>query len=145
MKSHQQCIDTCDSLLRGELSAVETYEQAIEKFQSDPELLTLELFRDEHRSSAEILRQHLIQMEAEPSNSSGAWGTFAKAVEGTATLLGKSPALAVLEEGEKHGIDEYRDALENDHVMEEIKGKIRQQLLPSLERHLNALAELRHA
>jgi len=84
-------------------------------------------------------------MEAEPSNSSGAWGTFAKAVEGTATLLGKSPALAVLEEGEKHGIDEYRDALENDHVMEEIKGKIRQQLLPSLERHLNALAELRHA
>lgn len=145
MSSHQECIDTCNSLLRGELSAVETYNQAIAKFHDASERRALELLRADHESSARILRQRLLEMNAEPATSSGAWGAFAKAVEGTATLLGKSPALAALEEGEKHGIDEYRDALENEDVMESIKANIRQDLLPSLERHLNTLAGLRAA
>lgn len=143
MSSHQECIDTCNSLLRGELSAIETYGQAIEKFRDATEQRTLEILRAEHVSSAQVLRHHLKEMGAQPSTSSGAWGTFAKAVEGTATMLGKSPALAALEEGEKHGIDEYRDALENEDVMEEIKDKIRQNLIPSLETHLKTLASLR--
>lgn len=145
MKSDQECIETCNSLLRGEISAIETYGQAIEKFKDSPERTTLQQLRAEHVENAQVLRKHLKEMNAAPDTSSGPWGTFVKAVEGTATVLGKSPALAALEEGEKHGIDEYREALENDAVMTEIKDEIRMKLLPSLENHLQTLAALRAA
>ena len=84
-------------------------------------------------------------MGGEPSDGSGAWGGFVQAMEGAAMLLGESPALALLERGEQHGIDEYKEALANDDVMEEIKQVIRGQLLPSCAEHLATLARLRKA
>jgi hypothetical protein len=51
--------------------------------------------------------------------------------------------LAVLEEGEEHGISEYEEALRNPDVMEEIKSVIRQHLLPPLSQHVSALERLR--
>ena len=145
MSDQDQCIDVCNSLLRGELSAVETYEQAIEKFSGGPEAAALQKIRAEHAESAAILRGHLHEMGAAPSDSSGAWGSFATAVEGTAKMLGESPALAALEQGEEHGISEYRDALDDGDVMEEIKSQIRSKLLPALESHLTTLKGLRTA
>jgi hypothetical protein len=42
------CIDVCNRLLRGERSAVETYDKAIEKYGSEPAAATLRRIRDEH-------------------------------------------------------------------------------------------------
>ena len=64
-------------------------------------------------------------------------------MEGAAKLLGESPALAVLEEGEEHGINEYDEALRNPEVMEEIKTVIRRDLQPPLSKHVSALERLR--
>lgn len=138
-----ECIEVCNSLLRGELSAVETYDQAIDKFREEPERRALEGIRADHERSAGKLRQHLIDMGAQPATGSGAWGSFAQAVEGTAKALGQSPALAALEQGENHGIDEYEEALRNPNVMDEIKTVIRQDLLPALSGHVAALDRLR--
>lgn len=143
MNATAECIEVCNSLLRGELSAIETYEQAIEKFQEEPDRGTLQEVRDEHERSALRLREHVIEMGAEPATGSGAWGSFAQAVEGTAKLLGESPALAALEAGENHGIDEYEEALRNANVMEEIKTVIRGDLLPALSEHVATLGRLR--
>src|SRR5688572_26845251 len=90
MKNQQECIDVCNSLLRGELSAVETYEQALEKFEGQGHSEILAALQSDHRSNAEILRSHLLDMGAEPADSSGAWGGFAQAVEGSAKLFGES-------------------------------------------------------
>ncbi|RYD65413.1 MAG: DUF2383 domain-containing protein [Verrucomicrobiaceae bacterium] len=143
MNATHECIDVCNSLLRGELSAIETYEQALEKFENDAERSALRAIQNDHQNSAARLREHLVDMEAEPATESGAWGTFAKAVEGTAKMLGESPALAALKQGEEHGIDEYEEALRNEGVMDEIKTVIRQQLLPPLSEHVAALDRLR--
>jgi rubrerythrin len=143
MNATDECIDVCNSLLRGELSAIETYNQALEKFEAEVERSALQAIRSDHEASASSLREHIIDMGAEPSTDSGAWGTFAQAVEGTAKLLGESPALAALQQGEEHGIDEYEEALRNSDVMEEIKGVIRQELLPRLSEHVAALDRLR--
>lgn len=143
MNATAECIEVCNSLLRGELSAIETYEQAIGKFQEEPDRGTLQEVRDEHERSAQRLREHLIDMGAAPATDSGAWGSFAQAVEGTAKLLGESPALAALEAGENHGIDEYEEALRNPNVMEEIKTVIRGDLLPALSDHVATLGRLR--
>ena len=143
MNATDECIDVCNSLLRGELSAIETYTQAIEKFETEVERSALQGIRSDHETSASRLREHLADMGAEASTDSGAWGSFAQAVEGTAKLLGESPALAALQEGEEHGIDEYEEALRNNQVMEAIKIVIRQYLLPPLSAHIDVLDRLR--
>jgi len=143
MNATQECIDVCNSLLKGELSAVETYGQALEKFSSEVECSALRTIQNDHQNSVARLRDHLVDMGAEPAAGSGAWGTFAKAVEGTAKMLGESPALAALQQGEEHGIDEYEEALRNPDVMDEIKTVIRQELLPQLSEHIAALDRLR--
>ena len=144
MSESQQCIDTCNSLLRGELSAVETYDQAIEKFEGDPSRSELLNIRNEHKESVTMLRQHLAEMGARPAESSGAWGSFAQAVEGAAKVLGESTALDVLEQGEEHGANEYREALEDSGVMESIKQQIRSTLLPRQESHIATLKAIRN-
>jgi bacterioferritin (cytochrome b1) len=141
----QSCIDSCNKLLRGELSAVETYTQAIEKFSGSRESEVLAGLRSEHQHSVAELSKHVSAMGGTPDSDSGPWGTFAVAVEGTATMLGESAALTALIEGEKHGINEYNDALADPEVMEEAKDSIRDSLLPRLFDHVAVLEGLRAA
>jgi uncharacterized protein (TIGR02284 family) len=145
MNAIEECIEACNKLLRGELSAVESYTQAIKKFETEGERTALQGIRSGHEKAAASLRSHIQDMGGRPSESSGAWGGFVQALEGAALVLGESPALAVLEKGEQHGIDEYREALADEDVMEEIKQVIRGQLLPSCAHHLVTLGRLRKA
>jgi len=133
------CIDVCNSLLRGEISAIETYAQAIDKFQGASELPILEKIRDEHVQSANRLRENVKAMGGEADQKSGAWGLFAKAVQGAAILMGENSAQKALLEGEEHGLKEYQEALDNEHVMPECKSMIRNELLPKIEQHIATL------
>lgn len=93
MSNNESNIKVLNSLLRGEISAVETYNQAIEKFTGEQESVVLQRLKTEHVESAAILREQVTQAGGTPDTSSGAWGAFAKGVEGTAKLLGESTAL----------------------------------------------------
>ena len=141
MKTTDTVSETCNALLRGELSAVETYTQAIEKFAEEPGDRPLQRIRADHEASAALLSEIICQCGDEPATSSGPWGSFANAVEGVATLFGESPALLALQHGEVHGITEYEEALEDDELDESVKDLIRRKLLPSLRQHL---VELEH-
>ena len=138
-----QTIDTCSELLRGELAAVETYTQAIEKFGTTAPDDLLQRIRSDHEESVAQLRRLVAEGGVEPPRGSGLWGGFAKAVEATAKLIGKSPALKVLQEGEEYGIAEYRNALEDRGISEDAKEVIRHDLLPRLTDHLVELQRLR--
>lgn len=128
--------ETCNALLRGELSAIETYTQAIEKFTDSNGDFPLERIRADHEASAVSLREIIGDCGDEPATSSGPWGTFATAAEGVAKLFGESPALMMLQHGEIHGISEYEEALEDDELDESVKDLIRRELLPALRDHL---------
>lgn len=136
MKSNDTNTSTCNALLRGELSAIETYTQAIEKYSDHSADCILEQIRDDHETSAEALRDLIDESGDEPVTSSGPWGTFATAVEGVASLFGESPALVILQHGEVHGINEYEKALKDDDLDESVKWLIRDELLPALRDHL---------
>src|SRR5215203_636813 len=108
--------NTLNSLLRGEMSAIETYRQAIEKLGGDPHdpwIEQLRALQRDHRDAADALWHHVEQHGGKPSSDSGPWGAFAKAVEGTAKLLGNTAALKALKEGEEHGLKDYQAALED--------------------------------
>ncbi len=137
------CIGISNSLLRGELSAVETYTQALGKFRGKPEQEILESIRADHRDSVQRLHLQIDDLGVQPDNRSGLWGHFARTVEGVAGIFGSSASLRALEAGELSGIDDYHCALTDPDVTDEIKAEIRTVLLPRLERHLDLLRRSR--
>src|SRR5262245_11761794 len=103
-----KAVKNLNSMLRGELAATETYQQAIEKAGSDPRAPRLRAIHDEHRDLANEFRRHIHAHGGTPAQGSGAWGTFAKAVTGTAKIFGSTTALKALKEGEEQGINSYQ-------------------------------------
>jgi uncharacterized protein (TIGR02284 family) len=101
-------IQQLNSFLRGECSAVETYDQVIDRAKDPMLLQVLRENRESHTRRKELLRQKIRTLGGNPSESSGAWGTLVKAIEGGAKMFGTSSAVAVLEEGEDHGLEDYR-------------------------------------
>jgi hypothetical protein len=142
----QECIDVCNSLLRGEISAVEAYNEAIHRFPKEREaIVVLEGIRREHVDSINLLRHNVESMGGEPARESGAWGGFVKTVESAANLFGTNSALQMLIQGEEHGRNEYEEALANENVMTTCKGLIRDQLLPTVIKHIALLKRLQKA
>jgi hypothetical protein len=102
-------IDQLNSFLRGELSAVESYRMALDKLDKTSTART-ELLANlaSHEERVAALRDAIRAAGGEPSPGSGAWGAFVKVVESTANVLGDKVAIAALEEGEDHGLRDYR-------------------------------------
>src|SRR5687767_6543455 len=89
-------IDQLNSFLRGELSAVATYQQAIDKF-TDPDMVTqLRGCLASHYERTRLLSEAVRRLGGVPSESSGLWGAFAKLVEGGAKIFGERAAIAAL-------------------------------------------------
>jgi hypothetical protein len=104
-------VDELNKCLRSELSAIETYEQALEKnraqYGQDEKYVRLSQILGEHRNAATQLRIIIEQQGATPSTDSGAWGAWSKTVMGAAKLFGDKAALKALKEGEESGLKEY--------------------------------------
>lgn len=139
---NEECIKTCNSLLRGELSAIETYAKAIEKYPSTVVTPELTRIQSEHRRSATRLEQNVSEMGGSPETGSGAWGVFASAVQSAANLFGTESAIESLQRGEEHGKKNYEDALNSEDVMPACKDMIRTELLPRVCSHVEVLERL---
>jgi uncharacterized protein (TIGR02284 family) len=145
--NHSDVSDTSalNSLLRGEMSARETYDQAIEKLRDAkrPDLVnTLTRIRTDHAKAVDTLRLHVTTHGGTPSEGSGAWGTFANAVEGAAKMLGPQTALAALKQGEQQGLNDYERTMQSEDVAADCKTLIRSELMPQTQEHIGALDRL---
>ena len=132
-----------NKFLKNELSAVETYDQCIEKI-SDPQIAQgLTTLKSSHAERARLLTQRIHELGGDPADSSGAWGGLTKLLEGGAKIFGESSALAMLEEGEDKGRDDYQEQL--GELSPESQAFIRKSILTEqLHTHdqLNALKKL---
>lgn len=134
-------VDTLNSFLRGEISAVETYRQALGHV-SDTRLRgALEDCQHDHEHRVEELRERILKLGGEPVKSSGLWGTFAKLVQGGADLLGEKAAIQALEEGEDHGLHDYQRDVEQVHG--EARRLVKMELLPAQKRTHERLSRLK--
>lgn len=106
--TQEQTVDVLNSFLRGEISAVETYRQAIEKVEQPNVKVQLQDCMQSHAQRVTILSDQIRTLGGAPSTSSGIWGTFAKVIEGGAKTFGERAAVAALEEGEDHGRNDYK-------------------------------------
>jgi uncharacterized protein (TIGR02284 family) len=133
---------TLRELVRGEISAVETYEQALSKVDGEAGHTELGHLHDDHRYAADQLSEHLRRHGGEAPDGSGAWGAWAKVVEGTAKIFGETAALKALKEGEEHGIKQYEDALDDGDLPPDCRELIESDLLPKLKAHVPVLDRL---
>jgi len=134
--------DTLNSLLRGEMAAVETYTQAMGKFDDLTVIADLQKIRDEHSRAVRVLRDHVVEFGGHPAESTGPWGAFTAAVTTSAKAIGPATVLAALRQGEEYGISEYETALENEHIHPECQRAIRTDLLSACRRHIDELNRL---
>jgi uncharacterized protein (TIGR02284 family) len=145
MHSTDHTHDTLNSLLRGELAAAETYQQALAKVGSGQGADDLRRIHKEHVEAANTLRKHVHGEGGEPDQGSGAWGAFAKAVESMAKLFGNTAAMKALKTGEEKGISDYESALKDNKLPSECQGLIRSTLLPQTRAHIPVLDRLMEA
>jgi demethoxyubiquinone hydroxylase (CLK1/Coq7/Cat5 family) len=137
-----QNVEQLNSFLRGELSAVETYRIALKQIDRDSRVRSqLEACQQSHQRRVERLRAEIEGFGGEPADSSGAWGAFARTVEGGAALLGDKAAIAALEEGEDHGLKDYRTELRT--LTPDLQGLVANLLLPLQEETHRTLSKLK--
>lgn len=140
-----QNVKTLDKLLKDELSATETYQQALDKFREDAGLGESEYLMpmfEAHKEAASSLQAQIRELGGTPSEGSGAWGSWAKIVQGGANLLGREAALKVLQEGEKSGAEDYQEALKDSKLSAEVRALIEKKQLPAQQAHIRTLARL---
>lgn len=136
-------VDALNELLRGEFSAVETYRQAIDKLGSSATRGQLEDCRRSHEQRISKLRDQVTRLGGEPAQGSGAWGAFARLIEGGAKAFGERAAVGALEEGEDHGLKLYREDL--DKLDASSRQLVETDLLPAQERTHRTMSTLKHA
>jgi uncharacterized protein (TIGR02284 family) len=146
MSDTGEAVRQLNSLLRGEISAAETYRMAIDKVVDGNNVSgvanagLLREIQEEHGRAAQGLRDRIRELGGEASDSSGAWGAWAKTVQGTMNLFGDASALKSLKEGEEHGLKDYQEAV--DDVDATTAQLISNQLIPAQQRHINLLDQL---
>lgn len=139
----EQSVDVLNSFLRGEISAVETYRQALEKV-TEPQVRTpLQDCLQSHTQRVTLLTEQVRTLGGSPATGSGVWGAFAKAVEGGAKAFGDKAAVAALEEGEDHGRNDYhRDLDKLDAASRQV---IQARVVPEQQRTHDTMSALKKA
>ena len=136
-----QDIKKLNSLLRGEFAAVETYGQCIEKMKDSATVAELRALQSSHQLRVNELQQQIIALGGQPEQGSGAWGAFAKLVEGGAKIFGESAAISALEEGEDKGKRDYADL---DDLSPTVRSFVQRVLVPEQRRTHDALSQIEH-
>jgi uncharacterized protein (TIGR02284 family) len=132
-------VERLNSLLRGEISAAETYRIAVAKVEGEhpTEVASLREIARVHGEHAQKIREEIRRLGGKADDSSGAWGTWAKTVEGVSSLFGDDSALKALKEGEEHGLKEYQDAAEDADASQ--RHLILETMIPAQQRHIDIL------
>ena len=129
-----------DELIRGELAAVKSFDAVINRIKDESEKLKLSDLRRDHVKAVETLKKFAGgDYKGASVDSSGPWGTFSSAFAGGASFFGDKAAIRALKVGEEHGLQEYKEALEDQGLTADLKRVIQSELLPQQESHLSII------
>ncbi len=142
LTSNEVAIEKLNEALRGERAAVETYIQALEKLGADPKGDEIRRIRSEHMEAVQELKDEVIRLGGKPDRTSGAWGTWAETIVGTAKLFGQGATIRALREGEEHGEELFKDIATHDHVGSMVRDLMRSKYIPRQQRHIHSLSAI---
>ncbi len=143
MERQTECVSALNDILRGEISAVETYRQALDKIQDLGHREALERCEHTHEKHVAVLRDRIANLGGAPATGGGAWGAYAKLIQGGAKLFGGDrAAISALEEGEDHVLKTVREHLGELDL--ESRRLIEEELLPEQEDTHAVMSTLKH-
>ena len=133
-------VRTLNWLLRSEITAADSYLQAIPRVDGSP-AVNVEALRKiarEHGQAVQQLRAEIERVGGQPAETSGGWLTITKnvQVQGGAQVFVEAATLADLKEGEARGLSDYRAALRR--VNGSTAALIRESLIPAQVEHIDA-------
>jgi hypothetical protein len=137
--SINDAIALLNALLRGELSAIDSYDRAAAAL-ADPPLPELLENRACHLRRSQVLARTIRTQGGIPDTASGVWGALAKAATRGAAVLGRAAVIAVLTDGEERGLTTYRTELRRGDA--DVRQLIGVDLLPAQKRSLARLRQL---
>jgi demethoxyubiquinone hydroxylase (CLK1/Coq7/Cat5 family) len=138
---NENVIAKLNTFLRAEISAVESYRQALQKVTAPQARAQLEECEQNHQQRIDLLRSRITALGGTPSQGSGAWGAWAKLLQTGGNLLGERTAVDALESGEDHGLHEYQQELNS--LDADTRSWVESQLLPLAERTHGSLGTLK--
>lgn len=94
-----------NTLLTGEISAVETYDLALQKATTGALVETLRSCRDSHATRVERLTSRVLDAGGEPARGAGIWGPLAAWSQ--KSVSEENDALALLEQAEAERLVQY--------------------------------------
>lgn len=121
-------VDKLNAFLRGEISAADTYRQAIDRLSDRPIAASLSESQKSHELRALLLKDEILRRHGEPTHGAGVWGAFAKLIAGGAKPFPETGAILALEEGENAVRDEYQRELPK--LEPEARTFLEQRILP---------------
>ncbi|MDT4288399.1 DUF2383 domain-containing protein [Methylomonas sp. MO1] len=138
-------IEKIDSLLKNEISATETYRQALESFWKDTrrcEVDSLLQICQDHNEAAALLKAQIRQLGGAPSDKSSNWGTWEKIFQIGVNMLGKYSAIEALRDVEFSCSKAYGQALLDYQLPLALRSLIETKLLPNLQSNMRTLDQL---
>ena len=121
-------LDDLNTLLKDELSAVETYAAALHDRSGLSVQTELTRCQRSHETRARILRDKIVMLGGQPAEKPGMMGTWSKLVEKGAAVISNDMVIRALEQSEDHVLHDYQSRIGN--VAPDIRGFLETQLLP---------------
>lgn len=138
-------LDKVEKLLKNELAAAETYHQALEKFEEEGqrnEVSYLEPIYEEHTQAVSELQEKIQQMGGSPTTDSGLWGSWSETVMSDAGMIGKDAMLNALLAGEKSGLDDYEEAMQDTDIPSDVSSLIQTKFVNCQQENIRVLNRL---
>jgi hypothetical protein len=139
----KQQADVIVDLLQGEMEALQTYGLLLDALEDANDVARVRGIYDDHLRFKKQLEEFLEKPFQDLSEKTGAWGELSNGLSRTAILLGEEETIRTLKQGEEHGIKRYQSSLIEVPLLEPaLKEMIREEVLPTLQMHLNELESL---
>lgn len=132
-------IEQLNEMLKGELSAVESYDKALGYVSDSSLATTLHELRGSHSERVGTLHDAISEYGT-PAHSPGTWGGIAKIVVNAAHNMGDTALLVALEEGEDIGLNSYEWKLV--HMHGPYRDLVKNELFPRQEATHKLLSKL---
>lgn len=138
-----------ENLLKSEIAAMDTYDQALQEVDESPQIRILHDLRRDHEFAAYALRVLLARFSDQGDLDDpelwplpGGAVRIAGRIRDGVRIVARTTALAALKLGEESGVFGYLQALETPMLADEARFVIERQILPRCRDHIGTLESM---
>ncbi len=135
-------LEVLNSLLRTELSAIDTYGIALHDRSTFSAKTELSQCQRSHELRADKLRGKIVDLGGSPAERPGITGAWSKVIERGAAAISDDMAIRALEQDEDHVLRDYRSCLAR--VTPDVRSFLEREVLPEEESTHRTLSDLKH-